>query len=123
MARALFSIHLAIGIGVPLALVALLTFVYSRAADMKLPNRDYWLAPERIAETRDLLVAHGIWFGYAADQLVCYVHWLELKAHRSAPPHLPDRAGAMRRPDPVLPHRRRLVRSVAAGFRRAARTA
>ena len=58
-----FRFVLTLGIAVPLALVALLTAVYSRAADMKLPNRDYWLAPERIGQTRGFLVAHGIWFG------------------------------------------------------------
>jgi len=81
---------LGVGIGAPLALVALLTAVYSRAADMKLPNRDYWLAPERIGRTRDFLVAHGIWFGSLLISMVCYVHWLELQAHRQRPLHLPD---------------------------------
>lgn len=81
---------LALGVGVPLALVALLTAVYSRAADMKLPNRDYWLAPERIAQTRDLLVGHGIWFGSLLISMVCFFHWLELKANRSLPAHLPN---------------------------------
>ena len=81
---------LGVGIGAPLALVALLTVVYSRAADMKLPNRDYWLAPERIGQTRDFLVAHGIWFGSLLIGMVCYVHWLELKANRQQPAHLPN---------------------------------
>ena len=85
-------LHYILGLGIcaPLALVALLTTVYSRAADMKLPNRDYWLAPERIGQTRGFLVAHGIWFGSLLISMVCYVHWLELKANRSRPPHLPD---------------------------------
>jgi uncharacterized membrane protein len=91
MLRARYSrFILGFGIGVPLALVALLTLVYSRATDMKLPNRDYWLAPERIAETRDLLVAHGIWFGTLLISMVCYMHWLELKANRQLPAHLPN---------------------------------
>ena len=78
----------AMGIGFPLAMVALLTIVYSKARDMKLPNRDYWLAPEHIAQTRSMLVAHGVWFGCLMVAMVCYVHWLELGAHRSAPPQL-----------------------------------
>ena len=40
---------LGMSVGLPIAMVALLTVVYSNARDMKLPNRDYWLAPERIA--------------------------------------------------------------------------
>ncbi len=78
----------AIGVGLPIAMVALLTGVYSKASDMKLPNRDYWLAPERIAQTRALLVAHSVWFGCLMVAMGCYVQWLELGAHRSAPPHL-----------------------------------
>jgi hypothetical protein len=84
------QVMLWLGIGLPLALVAVLTAVYSRATDMKLPHRDYWLAPERIGATRDFLVAHGIWFGALLILMVCYVHWLELKAHGSMPAHLPN---------------------------------
>ena len=76
------------GTALPIVLVALLTLIYSKASDMKMPNRDYWLAPERIAQTRALLVAHGVWFGCLMVAMVCYIHWLELGAHRSVPPHL-----------------------------------
>jgi hypothetical protein len=85
-----FHFILWLGIAVPLALVALLTNVYSRATNMKLPNRDYWLAPEHIGETRDMLVGHGIWFGSLLICMVCFVHWLELKANLSQPAHLPN---------------------------------
>jgi hypothetical protein len=78
----------AMGVGFPLAMVALLTVIYSKAGDMKLPNRDYWLAPDRIAQTRSMLVAHSVWFGCLMVAMVCYVHWLELGAHRSTPPQL-----------------------------------
>ena len=78
----------AMGVGFPIAMVTLLTVVYSKASDMKLPNRDYWLAPERIARTRALLVAHGICFGCLMVAMVCYMHWLILIAHRSVPPRL-----------------------------------
>jgi uncharacterized membrane protein len=76
------------GVGFPIAMVALLSLVYSKGGDMKLPNRDYWLAPERIAQTRALLVAHAVWFGCLMVAMVCYMHWLILTAHRSVPPHL-----------------------------------
>jgi uncharacterized membrane protein len=79
------------GVGLPIAMVAFLTLIYSKATDMKMPNRDYWLAPERIAHTRAVLVAHGVWFGCLMAGMVCYVHWLILDAHRSAPPHLSNR--------------------------------
>jgi uncharacterized membrane protein len=78
----------AMGVGFPIALVTLLSVVYAKASDMKLPNRAYWLAPERIARTRALLVAHAVWFGCLMIAMVCYMHWLVLAAHRSVPPHL-----------------------------------
>ena len=76
------------GVGLPILMVAFLTLVYSNARDMKMPNRDYWLAPERIAHTRAVLVSHGVWFGCLMSAMVCYVHWLILGAHRTVPPHL-----------------------------------
>jgi hypothetical protein len=79
---------LGMSVALPIAMVALLTVVYSNASDMKLPNREYWLAPERIAQTRSLLVGYGVWFGSTLVAMGCYVHWLELAAHRSSPPQL-----------------------------------
>jgi len=79
---------LALGVLLPAAVVALLTIVYSRADDFKLPNRDYWLAPERIGATRALLIVHGVWFGSLLVSMVCFVHWLVLGAHRKVPPQL-----------------------------------
>ena len=75
----------AMGVGFPIAMVALLSVVYSKAGDMKMPNREYWLAPERIAQTRALLVSHAVWFGCLIVAMVCYMHWLILSAHRSVP--------------------------------------
>jgi hypothetical protein len=77
-----------LGIGLPVALVALLTLVYSRANDFKLPNRDYWLAPQHIAQTRARLVVHGVWFGSLLVTMACFVHWLVLGAHHRVPPQL-----------------------------------
>jgi hypothetical protein len=76
------------------AVVAILTTVYSRATDMKLPNREYWLAPQRLDRTRAFLVAHGVWFGSLLVTLVCCVHWLELGANRLQPPHLSNQTFA-----------------------------
>jgi len=82
-------------LGLPLGVVAILTAVYSRATDLKLPNRDYWLAPQRIDRTRAFLVAHGVWFGSLLVALVCCVHWLELGANRLQPPHLSNQTFAV----------------------------
>jgi uncharacterized membrane protein len=79
---------LCFAVGFPVAIVTILTMVYSRATDLKLPNRDYWLAPQRLDRTRAFLVAHGVWFGSLLVTLACCVHWLELRANRLLPPHL-----------------------------------
>jgi uncharacterized membrane protein len=75
-------------LGLPVLVVTILWAVYSRAADLKLPNREYWLAPQRLERTRAFLVAHGVWFGSLLVILACFVHWLELGANRQQPPHL-----------------------------------
>lgn len=79
---------LCIAVGLPALVVAILWTVYSRATDLKLPNRDYWLAPGRLDRTRAFLIAHGVWFGSLLVALACCVHWLELGANRRQPPHL-----------------------------------
>jgi uncharacterized membrane protein len=79
---------LCLALGLPLIVVAILTAVYLRATDLKLPNREYWLAPQRLDRTRAFLVAHGVWFGSLLVILVCFVHWLELRANSLQPPHL-----------------------------------
>jgi uncharacterized membrane protein len=79
---------LAMAVGLPLAMATLFIAVFSNAKDMKLPNRDYWLAPERIAQTRASLISHSLWFCTLMVAMVCFAHWLELAAHRSVPPHL-----------------------------------
>jgi uncharacterized membrane protein len=85
---------LCFAVGFPVAIVTILTMVYSRATDLKLPNRDYWLAPQRLDRTRAFLVAHGVWFGSLLVTLACCVHWLELRANRLLPPHLSNQTFA-----------------------------
>lgn len=55
---------------------------------INLPNRNYWLAPERCAETIAFLRAGVIWFGGLLVTFLCYVHWLVIAANRVRPPHL-----------------------------------
>jgi uncharacterized membrane protein len=85
---------LCVAVGLPVAVVVILWAVYSRATDLKMPNREYWLAPERLDRTRSFLVAHGVWFGSLLVTLGCVVHWLELGANRQQPPHLSNQSFA-----------------------------
>jgi uncharacterized membrane protein len=83
---------LLLAVVLPLLLVAGLTRAYSRAKSFNLPNRDYWLAPPRIAHTRSFLVAHGIWFGTLLAAFMSFGHWVILDANRRIPPFLSNQA-------------------------------
>ena len=55
---------------------------------VNIPNRDYWLAPERGKETADYLFGHSLWL---ACLLVCFVMGLEysiVQANRLTPARL-----------------------------------
>jgi hypothetical protein len=77
-----------IGVALPMVLVGVMAFVYSRASNLKLPNSEYWLAPQNIAATRLFLAGHSVWFGSILVAMIAYLHWLVLKAHQTHPPHL-----------------------------------
>ena len=55
---------------------------------VNIPNREYWLAPERRAGTVELLRRHMRFFGVLLVAFLCYVHWLVVQANRVAPPTL-----------------------------------
>lgn len=55
---------------------------------MNLPNREYWLAPERRAQTMDTLVAWGLLLGVFTIALIAAVHYAIVDAHRATPPHM-----------------------------------
>ncbi len=55
---------------------------------VNIPNRDYWLAPERRSATFDFLTRHSFAFGHVAIGFVGGVHWTVTRANRHHPPHL-----------------------------------
>jgi len=79
-------------LGLPLAVVGVLAFVYSRATELKMPNSEYWLAPQRLEHTRAFLVMHAVWFGSTLVAFTCFVHWLVLDANARQPPHLSNQS-------------------------------
>ncbi len=55
---------------------------------INIPNRMYWLAPDRIAETKQILQAYLLIF---ASKLCCFmavIFWLIVQAHLHNPPQL-----------------------------------
>ncbi len=57
-------------------------------ARINLPNKDYWLAPERRAETIAFLRAGVLWFGTLLITFLGYAHWLVVLANAVHPARL-----------------------------------
>ena len=57
-------------------------------ARINVPNRDYWLAPERRAQTVALITQRCAQFGGMLMAFLCYAHWLVVHANRQQPPTL-----------------------------------
>jgi hypothetical protein len=55
---------------------------------INVPNRDYWLAPERIDSTLDYLRDHAVWFAALFAMLLCFVHWEVVQANMRTPARL-----------------------------------
>jgi hypothetical protein len=54
-----------------------------------IPNRDYWLAPERRDESARFLSAHGKRLGYLIVMMMLGMHYTILLANHRQPPMLP----------------------------------
>jgi uncharacterized membrane protein len=55
---------------------------------VNIPNRQYWLAPERRAQAVDMLRGRMRLFAAMLAAFLCYVHWLVVRANASLPPVL-----------------------------------
>jgi uncharacterized membrane protein len=53
------------------------------------PNRDYWLAPARRAESLGYLAAHGKRLAYLVVMMMLGMHYTVLIANQTQPPRLP----------------------------------
>ena len=72
------------------ALMVVLTWasIPNLEATINLPNKDYWLAPERRAKTIEFLRASVLWLGFMHVAFLCCVHWLIVLANRVQPAQL-----------------------------------
>jgi len=78
------------GVGLPWFIVV--TFVLCRFLPdwtFNIPNREYWLSPERRSETDEYLLAHGLWLACSLVGFIGGMHYLTIHANRSVPVHLP----------------------------------
>ena len=55
---------------------------------INLPNKHYWLAPERRAATLEALASLMLAFAGALAVFLCFTHWLVVRAHAVQPPRL-----------------------------------
>jgi uncharacterized membrane protein len=82
---------LALVVGAPVLMVLAMHFTLGRPnARINLPNREYWLAPERRPETVSYLRGHMGVFAAALMTFLCYMHWLVVRANEVQPPRLPS---------------------------------
>ena len=76
-------------VGVPLLLALLPAAVAgSGGKNLNIPNREFWLAPERRASTLASIRLHGLCFAAAVALFMAYVHWLVVQANALRPAHL-----------------------------------
>ena len=88
------AILMLITLVVPLFLVIVTNRALSAPnARISLPNRDYWLAPERRAETVRYIAGQTTTLAAIIVLFLCYVQWLVVRANAVTPPALA--AGAM----------------------------
>jgi uncharacterized membrane protein len=75
------------GVGLPL-LIVVLSYATRFIPDwaVNLPNKDYWLAPARRAETARRLSSYSAWLCCAQTCLLGVIHALTIQANRTAEP-------------------------------------
>ena len=78
------------GCGFPLFFVVigyLPRFLSVNKFTFKIPNRDYWLAPERRGETFNYLFRHSLWQACFAAIFALALQLLVVQANHQTPPH------------------------------------
>ncbi|HLX95582.1 MAG TPA: DUF1648 domain-containing protein [Verrucomicrobiae bacterium] len=75
---------------VPVIFVALaMVMRWFPAGVFNLPRRDYWLAPERRAQTVGIISRQLIWMGCLVVLFLAGVYYLTIQANRATPARLP----------------------------------
>jgi Protein of unknown function (DUF1648) len=85
------SFMLIFTLGAPV-LVAAVTGLVPRLVPpsmLNIPNREYWLAPERAENSILFLSEQGIWFACILLIFLASVDWMAARANASAPPYFP----------------------------------
>ncbi len=79
----------AFGLVFPLFVVAICSLLrFLPARFVNLPNRDYWLEPERRSATNAAVATHAWWLACLEIVFVGGMHFLLVQANRVQPPHV-----------------------------------
>ncbi len=80
---------LVFGLAFPLFIVGL-TYAtrFLPSSLVNIPNRQYWLVPERKQETSDYLVRHSLWLACLLVGFVTGIQYSIVQANKQSPPHL-----------------------------------
>jgi uncharacterized membrane protein len=91
MTKSQFFITFAIVLLPALLVEFLLSYGISKKSDakLKLPNKEYWLAPERRAETFAYFDSFFAWYGCAFLFVEVFAMGLAMRANFDSPPQLP----------------------------------
>ena len=83
------NLMLAAGVLLPAVLGEVIGALARLGGVARIPNKDYWMAPERREASLAWMVSHARWFSCLLSAFICYVHWLVIEANRMQPPELP----------------------------------
>jgi serine/threonine-protein kinase len=90
MSRDVFARSMATVVLVPVAMVQGIGFFLGRlpSSVINLPNRDYWLAPERRTKTLERVQTAMLEFGNATLAFMLFVVWSIIDANKTGEPRL-----------------------------------
>jgi hypothetical protein len=85
--------YIAVMLGVTVLVPLGAIFAGNRIASLpneliNLPNKGYWLAPERRTASMAWLISWLHWLSRGLALFLCFVHWLLLRGNAADPPHL-----------------------------------
>ena len=87
------AFYITFGLGLPALIVAVFYMVrWLPPSWVNLPQRDFWLTPERAPATHQYLLTRGLWLACVMLAFLLAVHFAVVRANQLAPPHLPAKS-------------------------------
>ena len=86
------NLHFLAAMGVGLSALFFILGIVTRfipARFVNIPNREYWLSPERRVETSAFISRQLLWMGCLMILFLAGIHYSTILANRTTPAHLP----------------------------------